>query len=280
MKRQNTTTRSMSDVDPYSQQMRTDIYDAARAAAGLGGYSAPTGTSGGSGLNLGLASRGFGGMGWSPLRALRRAQSAGDTPAAVPNPADPNWSPPGAGIYGTAVDAGQQGLLALSGDADATARLMNPYQQQVIDQIMAQFGHANALTSRGIQDSATRQGAFGGSRHGVAEGVALSENARNANSQVAGLLYGGFDNAMTRAGQAAGLGLSSAEQARMLSDPNLYRMSVLQRGMQGVPFGQVGTNTTPNSRNALSGALGGAISGYGAFGPVGGIIGGIGGLFG
>lgn len=300
MSKQSTnTTRSTSDVDPYTQQMRGDVYDAARTEAGFlpgGGMPAPQGFSewmrGRPGGLGGFG--GGGGMANNPLRDYQRYRAQFQANAQPQGSrVDPNFRPPGVGplgegaqdIYGSATDVGRRGLDAIGGDADAAQQFMNPYQQQVIDQMMAQLGHANALTSRGISDSATRSGAFGGSRHGVAEGVALAENQRNTAGQIAGLLHSGFEGAMGRAGAAGGLGLGAAgsipgfnEYARTLNDPELYRMMTLQRGMQGMPYGQQGTNSVTTRRNPLAGALGGAISGFETFGPWGAVAGGIGGL--
>lgn len=130
--------------------------------------------------------------------------------------------------------AGQQGLDALTGNATAAQQFMNPYQQQVIDQLNQQFGVQNQMTTQGINDQATRAGAFGGSRHGVAQGVALGENARNQGLLTANVLNQGFENAMGRAGQVAGLGQNAAAQGAQLGmqagNPELWRLNTLQRG--------------------------------------------------
>jgi hypothetical protein len=138
------------------------------------------------------------------------------------------------GYYGSGMTAGQTGLDALSGNADATQRLMNPYQQQVVDKMNEQFQFQNTQTANQMNDAATRAGAFGGSRHGVATGVALGENQRNQGMQMAGLLQGGFDQTMNRAGQLAGYGMDAAGQGSNLGmvagNPQLWRQNVLQRG--------------------------------------------------
>ena len=95
------------------------------------------------------------------------------------------------GTFGGAQTAGQSGLDALSGNADAAQKFMNPYQQQVMDQMTKQFGVQNQMTEQQMNDAATRSGAFGGSRHGVATGVALGENARNQGMLTANMLNQG-----------------------------------------------------------------------------------------
>ena len=160
--------------------------------------------------------------------------------------------PPGvtdaSGFYGGATAAGREGIAALGGDAAAAQRFMNPYQGQVIDAMMKQFGVTNAATQKQISDAATRAGAFGGSRHGVATGVALGEAARNQNAQIAGLLSSGFEGAMGRAVSLAGLGYGTAGAGANLGmtagNPDLWRMEMLRRGFQGLPYGTTSRGTS------------------------------------
>src|SRR3990167_1636633 len=162
------------------------------------------------------------------------AQRAGGAPP-------PSGVTDASGYYGGATAAGREGIAALGGDAAAAQRFMNPYQGQVIDAMMKQFGVTNAATQNQISDAATRAGAFGGSRHGVASGVAMGEAARNQNAQIAGLLNTGFEGAMGRAGQLAGLGYGAAGAG---ADPRLTggeppppRLGKMRRGFPGVSHG-------------------------------------------
>lgn len=147
-----------------------------------------------------------------------------------------------AGYNGGLMDAGATGAAALGGDAAATARLMNPYQQQVIDANNTQYQKTQAQTMNQTDDAATQAGAFGGSRHGVAEGVALGNNAQAHDAQNAGLLYQGYGDTMNRAGQAAQLGYAGAGANAQLGfagvgSPDLYRMQMMKQGFMG-PTGQ------------------------------------------
>lgn len=76
---------------------------------------------------------------------------------------------------------------------------MNPYQETVINGLLANagIGQRNALNLVG--DRAAAAHAFGGSRQGVAQGVALGEFNRDLNNQIGGLLYGGYQDAANRA---------------------------------------------------------------------------------
>lgn len=178
------------------------------------------------------------------------AQGAG---SAVPG------SVAGAGNYYTgAMGAGQQGLAALGGDAQAAARFMNPYQSQVLDQMTKQFDVQNQMAMRNVNDAATRAGAFGGNRHGVATGVALGENARNQAAQYAGLLNSGFEGAMGRAGQVAGMGFDAAGAGANLGmtagSPDLWKLYALRQGFTGLPYGQTyqGRNDQATARTSGS----------------------------
>lgn len=123
----------------------------------------------------------------------------------------------------------QSSLDFLSGVPGAGQQFMNPYQQQVIDRMNEQFAFQDARTTREINDQATRAGAFGGSRQGVAQGVALAENARNQGMQVASLLNQGFEGATGRAQVGANLGMTAGS-------PDLWRMNVLRQGLEGMPY--------------------------------------------
>ena len=50
---------------------------------------------------------------------------------------------------------------------------MNPYTKNVIDTSMGDLNRARTMAMNDVGASATSAGAFGGSRHGVAEGVTL-----------------------------------------------------------------------------------------------------------
>lgn len=125
-----------------------------------------------------------------------------------------------------------QGVGAMTGGANP---FMNPYQQQVIDQLNKQYEVGSQMANRATNDAATRAGAFGGSRHGVAAGVAQGQVMQNRDMQMANLLNQGFEGSMDRARWAAEQG------SQGLGDPNAYRLGMLGRGFQA--FGGLhGTN--------------------------------------
>lgn len=169
------------------------------------------------------------------------AQSAG---AAGPSPLVGGATDYNSGL----MKAGATGAAALGGDASATQQLMNPYQQQVIDAMRAQAGVTNQQGMNTISDAATRAGAFGGSRQGVATGTMLAQNSRDLNSNIGGLLSTGFDNAMTRAANSAGLGFNAAGANANLGmggvgSPQQWLLNMLNQAYKG-PMGSTSSGTT------------------------------------
>jgi hypothetical protein len=173
--------------------------------------------------------------------------------------------------FGNFANLGNQGAAALGGDAAAAAQFMNPYQQQVLDQMQSRWGDLAANTTMNVGDQATAAGAFGGSRHGVAEGVALSGLNRDMAQQMAGLTAQGYDESMARANQAANLGFGANSQMasigdylrniQMQQDPNYHKYDVLGTALRGMPYGQ--TNSAQSSVPIGQSILGGAATGAG-----------------
>lgn len=163
----------------------------------------------------------------------------------------------GAAGYNTGLmNAGATGAAALGGDAGATQTLMNPYQKQVIDANNANFQKTQAQSINSTNDAATKAGAFGGSRHGVAEGVALGNNAMAHDSQNAGLLYQGYGDTMNRASQAAQLGYAGAGANSQLGfagvgSPDLYALNMMKQGFIG-PSGSQSSGATAQTQAGSS----------------------------
>jgi hypothetical protein len=140
-------------------------------------------------------------------------------------------------LYGNQfVDKGLFGANALAGDPNATKAMMNPYLSGVVDQVKSHYGDLNAAAQMGINDQATKAGAFGGSRHGVASGIASAEIAKGLGDQVAQLQHAGFNDAMGRAGQLGNLGILGG---RMAQDALGYQSDMLgnQNRLTGQQYG-------------------------------------------
>ncbi len=99
---------------------------------------------------------------------------------------------------GAGISALQQGLRP-GATMDGMAAFQNPYQEQVIDRVNADYGRQANMTSMGIRDNATRAGAFGGSRAAITEGAALGELGRGQADTIAGIRQAGYTDAANRA---------------------------------------------------------------------------------
>jgi len=167
------------------------------------------------------------------------------------------YVPPGAGLppeilrameqYGQYAQGGLLGLGALTGNADAFQQFQNPYQQ-TLNPVWNQIRQSSLAA---VGDQATQAGAFGGSRQGVAEGVALGQ-VGNAQAQQQ---YQSFNDAMQRAMYTANLGMGAGAAGAFLPQ-NFYagQLGLLNQGLG--PVGSVQTEKTQS--DPWSQLLGGA----------------------
>jgi len=162
---------------------------------------------------------------------------------------------------------------------DQVSPFMNPYISNVVDATRGEFDFLRNQASVDANQQATQAGAFGGSRHGVAEGTRLGALDRAQTSQIADLLSGGYNNALS-------MGTDYAERQRQLREQQMQEP--LWRQNQALQFynmgmGPVGQSVSQPKGSALGSAAGGAMAGS-AFGPWGTAIGGglglLGGIFG
>jgi hypothetical protein len=107
--------------------------------------------------------------------------------------------------------------------AQITAQ-MNPYIQDVVNTTLDQAGRGQRMAMNQVADQASAGHAFGGSRHGVAEGVALGEYNNNLNSLIGNLYATGFESAAQRA---------QDENQRMYAYP-LDRQNTLNQTLAGI----------------------------------------------
>ena len=89
----------------------------------------------------------------------------------------------------------------LAGNPQMIEALYNPYQQDVIDATMNDMGVVRQREQMQRAGAAAKAGAFGGSRHGVADAVAMGERDRADAAILSGLRKEGWD---TAAGLASG----------------------------------------------------------------------------
>lgn len=140
---------------------------------------------------------------------------------------------------------GFQGVNApnfLQGDVSA---YMNPFIQNVEDAALSRLQGATQTAVNRIGDQAVQARAFGGSRQGIAEGVALGEAARSAGELSANLRSQGFNQAAQLlqadqqramqaqlANQQAGLTASQVNAGQMLQAQQLNQQAGLQGAQQ------------------------------------------------
>lgn len=118
-----------------------------------------------------------------------------------------------AGAYSGAI-AGTQGAMA----GPNLAQFQNPYQQQVFDQGMQGLDRARMMAMNDVGAQATRAGAFGGSRHGVAEAETNRGFADAAGNLSANLASQGFNTALQAGQNQQQLQMQGAGQLGNLSN--------------------------------------------------------------
>jgi hypothetical protein len=118
----------------------------------------------------------------------------------------------GAAAGGMTANPMQQASLAQRGALYGTAGAgtvaganlnpyMNPYTQNVIGGLQTEANRAMQMGANQLGTQATRAGAFGGSRHGIAQGQMMGDIQRGLNQQTGQLLQSGYQNAQTMAQQ-------------------------------------------------------------------------------
>jgi len=98
----------------------------------------------------------------------------------------------------------------------------NPYESSVISGLQSDALRGQQMASNQLGAQATAAGAFGGSRHGIAEGQMAGDIQNQLNNQIAGLRQSGFQNAQQMAladaaaqNQAGQFGASAMNQAAL-----------------------------------------------------------------
>lgn len=93
----------------------------------------------------------------------------------------------------------------MTGFQPDAAQYMNPYTQNVIDRTQQDIMRQQQMSQNQLGAQATQAGAFGGSRHGVAEGVMAGEYGRMAGDIAAQQRQQGYNQALDTAFRTAGV---------------------------------------------------------------------------
>jgi len=120
----------------------------------------------------------------------------------------------------------------------AAANMMNPYQQQVVDATIRDVGNAAQMGLNKIGAQAQGSGAFGGSRHGIAEAEALKGFNQQALDQVSRLNQQGYQQSMNNAFNAAqglqGAGQQAFDMGQSINQQQMQQGALQQAAMQSL----------------------------------------------
>lgn len=237
-------------LDPQASRFRDDAYNAARRAAGLPEVAADPYASPRTALQNMLQNPNL-------PPAVRRALE-GKLAALPPAPAPAGGPSPESQAqqeaYKNAINLGMTGQQAFAGDPAALQRFINPDLENVIAKSRLGYELAQKGALNNVADRFTQARAFGGSRQAIASGQAVADVARSQAQNEAGLRYQAIQDAYGRAGQMMNLGMNAM-------DPRLRALLAAS----GMPYGTV-TTEPYNRGGGVTGALGGAVSGYAATG--------------
>jgi hypothetical protein len=102
--------------------------------------------------------------------------------------------------------------------ANAVSQYANPFQQNVISGLKTNAMQNYNTMANQLGAEATRAGAFGGSRHGIAQGQMAADVQRDLNNQIGQLQYSGYNDAMSRAAADQQMRMGAASQLGNLSN--------------------------------------------------------------
>tara|TARA_R110000796_G_scaffold104486_2_gene214357 strand:+ start:18 stop:1019 length:1002 start_codon:yes stop_codon:yes gene_type:complete len=180
----------------------------------------------------------------------------------------------GAGSVGTGIEASQAGLNPLAASITSAGQIgqqtadnilnpnaaqayMNPYEQAVIDQSMADIQRQSDIQQQGLAAQAVGAGAFGGSRQGI-QAAEQQRNTLDTQARTsAGLRQSGYNQAqqqqLTRAQAAGQAGFAGAEL--MQSGAGQYGQlgqGIGSLGMQQAKLGEAFQGLNLNDINTMS----------------------------
>lgn len=116
-------------------------------------------------------------------------------------------NPVGSNVYQTSAN-----LFNQAAQGPNIGQFMNPYTSQVVNRTGMDMGRQAAMQQNALGAQATAAGAFGGSRHGVAEGTMLGDYGRAFGDIAANLRQGGFNTALGAAQGQQGIQSGLANQ--------------------------------------------------------------------
>jgi hypothetical protein len=127
--------------------------------------------------------------------------------------AQPNVYQQSAGAYNQALGGTQQAMAGPNIGA-----FMNPYTSMVTGRTLSDLERQRQMAVNTTGQQATQAGAFGGSRHGVAEALTNEGFARQGANTLANLQQQGFNTALGAAQNQQNIGLQGAAQMGNLAN--------------------------------------------------------------
>ena len=121
-------------------------------------------------------------------------------------PQGPNVYDQSAGAYGGALDAAGKPLYSGSIATTDLSQYTNPYENQVVNNTLNDIERSRVMAQNDTGYSASAAGAFGGSRHGIADAETNIGYAREASDTAAELRQAGYTQALKSAGVDVGYG--------------------------------------------------------------------------
>jgi hypothetical protein len=125
----------------------------------------------------------------------------------------PNVYDQSAGAYNAALGGTQQAMAGPNIGA-----FMNPYQNMVTGQALGDLEKQRQMATNTMDAQASAAGAFGGSRHGVAQGTTNEAFAQQGADMFANMQQQGFNTALGAAQNQQGIQMQGAAQMGGLSN--------------------------------------------------------------
>ena len=154
----------------------------------------------------------------------------------------------------------------LTGFQPSAQQYMSPYTSEVIDRTQQDIARQQQMAQSQLGAQATAAGAFGGSRHGVAQGVMAGEYGRMAGDIAAQQRQRAYEQAMDTAFRTAGVQQAGAGGLAGLGG-QLFGMGQQTQaaiGAQGAFQRQLQQQMLDRAMQQYYGAAGAPLSGLGA----------------
>lgn len=154
----------------------------------------------------------------------------------------------------------------LAGFQPSAQQYMSPYTSEVIDRTQQDIMRQQQMAQNQLGAQATQAGAFGGSRHGVAEGVMAGEYGRMAGDIAAQQRQRAYEQAMDTAFRTAGMQQAGAGGLAGLGG-QLFGMGQQTQaaiGAQGAFQRQLQQQMMDLAKQQYYGAAGAPLAGLGA----------------